>query len=191
MIECYRQWPQSWNRGGNFSFRRGLLLTFWLQEGNGMERFCISAGHCLLHCTPLLAGNMRNFLQVQFPSVHDMDIISYMIDISYISCIYLFVCLLVCSFVVSLWFHSIQKIVYTLSITNFTFYTLHCTRLCCVTSCASYHLIISYHSIIHSLHFVTCNHAIDHISYIRSHCAIQYYSLLYIYRYTDLYMHVS
>ena len=123
MIECYRQWPRSWNRGGNFSFRWGLLLTFWLQEGNGMERSCISAGHCLLHCTPLLAGNMRNFLQVQFPSAHDMDIICEW-HIKYL--MYLFMCLLVglfvcCFFVVSLY---TENGVHTM---HYNFHVLHST----------------------------------------------------------------
>ena len=131
-------------------------MTFWLQEGNGMERSCISAGHCLLHCTPLLAGNMRNFLQVQFPSAHDMDI-------------YLCACLLVCSFVVSLLFHYIQKMVYTLCITNFTFYT----QLDFVVLHHLHPIMTLWHIIVSCIHYIL-SHAIDHISYIGSHCAIQY-----------------
>jgi hypothetical protein len=106
-----------------------------------------------LHCTPLLAGNMRNFLQVQFPSAHDMDIICEW-HIKYL--MYLFMCLLVglfvcCFFVVSLY---TENGVHTM---HYKFHVLHSTRLCCVTSFASYHDIMAYHSIMHSLHFVTCN----------------------------------
>ena len=108
-------------------------------------------------CTALLCWPETCETSCKFNFHLHMIWISYVSDISNISCIYLCVCLLVCLFVVSLLFHYIQKMVYTLCITNFTFYTQHCTRLCCVTSFASYHDIMAYHSIMHSLHFVTCN----------------------------------
>ena len=120
-------------------------------------------------CTALLCWPETCETSCKFNFHLHMIWISYVSDISNISCIYLCACLLVCSFVVSLLFHYIQKMVYTLCITNFTFYT----QLDFVVLHHLHPIMTLWHIIVSCIHYIL-SHAIDHISYIGSHCAIQY-----------------